>query len=785
MEACSSELRTVANAERPSWSAPSAARMIVRVTTSTRSIRAALIPLLAATFTTVVPSPARASSPHSPRPIDLAAARALIARVVPRAAASFDVAAIPDSAGLDVFEVASNGGRVELRGSSGVAIASALDWYLVHVAGKNTSLPLTPIALPAPLPRVPAPVHVTTRYHIRYFFNYCTFSYSMAWWNWRDWQSMIDWLALKGVNAPLAITGEEGVWRDVLRDFGFTRAQIGDFLVGPAYLPWGWMANIDGLGGPLPDSWIDSHVALERQILARERSLGMTPILQGFTGHVPKSITQVIPGAQIHQTGNWSAGFPGTYFLDPHDSLFQRMGRRFVEREKQLFGTDHLYAADPFNEINPPSNDSSFIGGVSSAIYAAMHAADTSATWVIQAWFLVNDAKFWQPPQAEAMLGAVPDDRMIVLDLYDEAAPLWKTRHAFYGKPWVFDVLYNFGGKVNVNGNLPRMAANLDTAVTSPDHGRLDGLGMTMEGFGANPIVEDFVMDQVWRDSVPDLTAWTRAWMTRRYGAFDAHAWSAWQLLLATAFKSAAQTGNFLAERPQFYVKGRAYRTGPIPPYDPRLLADALDSLLAAAPALGKNDSYRYDVVNLTRQVLGELGLPLVNRVQAAYEQRTRADLLARERDVDALLGDIDRLLATRPEFLLGRWIGDAKRWGTNSAERKRYEWNARDIITLWGTECTEGQNDDLNLYAFKEWSGMFASYYRPRWDAFFKALNASLDAGTTFDRAPFASASCAWEQRWSRETTPVFATEATGDPVASAERLLRKWEPAIRRSTP
>ena len=100
-----------------------------------------------------------------------------MARVVPGHGADFRLAAIPDSGGLDVFEVAQDGGRVVLRGSSGVAIASALNWYLEHVAGVNVSLPLQPIHLAA-LPPVPAPVRVSTPYRIRYFFNYCTFSYS-------------------------------------------------------------------------------------------------------------------------------------------------------------------------------------------------------------------------------------------------------------------------------------------------------------------------------------------------------------------------------------------------------------------------------------------------------------------------------------------------------------------------------------------------------------------------------------------------------------------------------
>ncbi|MEZ4412777.1 MAG: alpha-N-acetylglucosaminidase [Gemmatimonadales bacterium] len=718
------------------------------------------------------PSPVTAGPPRDS--VDLAAIAALIDRVLPGRAQDFTLTVIPDSAGLDVFEVDQDGSRIVLRGSSGVALASALNWYLEDVAGVSVSLPLQPVYLHT-LPAVSAKARHTTRYRIRYFFNYCTFSYSMAWWDWADWQRMIDWMALKGVNAPLAVTGQEAVWREVLQEFGFSREQVGQFLVGPAYLPWGWMGNIDGLGGPLPDSWIDSHITLERQILARERALGMTPVLQGFTGHVPESITQIYPAATIHQTGDWSAGFSGTWFLDPTDSLFQRFGRRFVETQTALYGTDHLYAADPFNEIDPPSDDSTFLAGMGKAIYGAMHGADPEATWVLQGWFLYYQAKFWRAPQARAMLGAVPNDRMVVLDLWGDRYPVWKAREGFYGKPWVWNVLYNFGGKVSMNGDLPKIAANLDSVLRSPDKGNLVGLGMTMEGLGTNPIVPDFVMGQTWLDSVPPVESWTKDYIARRYGAPDPHAWHAWQLLLATAYRSGAQTGNFLAERPQFYEKGTRYRSEPVPPYDPRILAAALDSLLAAAPALGANDAYRYDVVNLARQVLGELGLPLINAVQAAYDRKDQAALHAAEQRVVDLLQDLNTLAGTRREFLLGVWLADARRWGTTADERRLYEYNARNIITLWGSKCTEGQNDDLNLYAFKEWEGMFTSYYLPRWEAFFKLLNHSVTTGVQFDRAPFAAEMCAWEQQWSRETGS-FPTEPQGDAVATARRLAAKY---------
>ena len=329
---------------------------------------------------------------------------------------------------------------------------------------------------------------------------------------------------------------------------------------------------------------------------------------------------------------------------------------------------------------------------------------------------------------------------MIVLDLYGDRNPVWKRRDAFYGKPWIWNVLYNFGGKVTVNGDLPRIAANLDTALRTPEHGRLDGLGMMMEGLGYNPIVPDFVLGQIWHDSVADIEPWTRDWVTRRYGRFDPEAWNAWQQLLATAYRSAPQTGTFLVERPQFYHDSTAYRSQPLPPYDEHQLVTALDSLLAAAPRLGANDAYRYDVVNLTRQVLGQLGLPLVDSVEAAYNRKDRPALIAAERRVLGLLGDLDTLVGTRREFLLGRWLDDAKHWGSTDSERALYEWNARNIITLWGTKCTEGENDDLNLYAHKEWQGMFSTYYLPRWREFFRRLNQSLDEGRPFDRAPFAA---------------------------------------------
>ena len=109
----------------------------------------------------------------------------------------------------------------------------------------------------------------------------------MVWWKWEDWERLIDWMALHGVNMPLAITGQEAVWQKVWKKYGLTDDEIRSFFTGPAHLPWHRMCNIDGVDGPLPQAWIDSQAQLQKQIIRRERQLGMKPVLPAFAGHVP------------------------------------------------------------------------------------------------------------------------------------------------------------------------------------------------------------------------------------------------------------------------------------------------------------------------------------------------------------------------------------------------------------------------------------------------------------------------------------------------------------------
>lgn len=210
---------------------------------------------------------AAAAAPHT-------AARGILERLVPAKADLFLLETIPAENGRDVFEIESRNGKIVVRGSSGVAIASGWNWYLKYYCHGHVSLWGNRLNLPDPLPALPEKVRRVSPFPYRYYLNFCAFSYSLAWYDWPQWERLINWMAINGVNMPLSVTGQEAIWDQVYRRLGLSDQQLADFFVGPGYLPFGWMGCIDGWAGPLPKSWIDSHQELQKKILRGSGSWG-------------------------------------------------------------------------------------------------------------------------------------------------------------------------------------------------------------------------------------------------------------------------------------------------------------------------------------------------------------------------------------------------------------------------------------------------------------------------------------------------------------------------------
>ena len=696
------------------------------------------------------------------------AARALLLRLLPQYAGRFIFETAPSAEGQDVFEIESRDSAIVIRGNSGVAMAMGLNWYLKHFCHCHVSLSGKQLKLPDPLPGVTPKVRQVCWAKHRYFLNYCCFGYSLPWWDWSQWEAMIDWMALNGVNMPLAVTGQEAVWQAVCRRLGMTEQQIGDFLAGPPFLPFQWMGCLDGWGGPLPQKWIEQHEELAKKILARERELGMTPVLQGFTGHVPAAVAQRFPEAKLHRIRwiEWE-----TCLFDPLDPAFAKGAQMYMEEQAKRFGTDHLYAADTFIEMQPPSDDPKYLADLARAVYNGMAASDPQAVWVLQGWLFVHNPNFWKPPQARALFGAVADDRMLVLDLMCEQTPTWSKTEAFYGKPWLWCNLQNFGNTVHLTGALNRIGSELPVLRQQASCGRLAGLGFVNEGLGYNPVVYDLMFEMAWRDQRVDLGEWIDDYVHHRYGRENEQAHRAWHTLLDTIYNGAYYTRSVVDQLPHLQAAGG-------PPYGNARLVEAWEALLAAADELGPVDTFGFDLVNVGRQVLSNHAAVLHgNVVRAAQEKDVPAFAKAAGQFLQ-LIRDLDELLATRQEFLLGCWLEDAKRWGSTEAERARCEWNARRVLTMWGAGAS------LDDYARKEWSGMLSGYYLKRWEWFLRALGDSLRGNKPFDEKEFHRQFRPWMAAWS-DQREVYPTQPQGDSVQVARKLWTEYQQQLRPAAP
>ncbi len=707
----------------------------------------------------VVAAPAQGGDP-------VRAARGLVARVLPAQAKSFVLETIPADVGRDVFEIESRDGKVVLRGNTGVALACALNWYLKYYCQCHYSLKSRQLALPDPLPSVQPKVRRVSQDRLRYFLNYCCFGYSLPWYDWEQWERLINWMALNGVNAPLSVTGQEAVWRAASRRLGFTESDMREFLAGPPYLPFGWMGCLDGWGGPLPANWIERHAELEKKILARERALGMTPVLQGFTGHVPPAARKRFPGARLH-TVHWAEW--DTLLLDPLDPLFSRVAAVFLDEQKRLFGTDHLYAADTFIEMTPPSGETNFLAATARAIYQGLAQADAQAVWVLQGWTFFNQSQFWTQPRIAAFLDAVPDAHLVVLDLFCDVTPVWNRTGGFCAKPWLWCALQNFGDCVYLGGALNRIHTDLPAARRDPLGARLTGIGFVNEGLDYNPVVFDFLFEQAWRPEPVELGAWLRDYSRRAHGTRNADSEAAWAILKDTVFTGQHQVAPAYTLVPSLQPAGAL-------PYSNEQLTRAWRRLLDAAPAAGASDAYRFDLVSVTRQALGNDSAELQRDLAAAWRAKDRPALQAASRRLLELIADLDELLATRSEYLLGRWLEDAKRWGTNRQERERLEWNARRVLTMWGQQTL------IRDYSRRQWSGMLSGFYLKRWEKFCRALDSALETGSAFDERAFDTALQEWERQWAgqHESYPV---KPRGAPLAVSRRLWDKYHRVYRRA--
>ena len=621
----------------------------------------------------------------------------------------------------DFFELDQAGGKVVVRGNSWVNIATGINWYLKYNCGIHLTWGNMKAQLPAALPKVKVKERHETNMKMRYCFNYCTFSYSMAFWDWQRWQEEIDWMALHGVNMPLAIVGTECVWRNMLLKMGYSEDEVGEFIAGPAFLAWWEMNNLEGWGGPLPMSWYRQQEALQKNILKRMKQLGMEPVLPGYSGMMPHDAKQKL-GLDVSDGGTWN-GYVRPSNLMPTDKRFGEVADAYYAELTKLYGKSKYYSMDPFHE----SNDDATIdyAKAGKAVMDAMKRTNKEAKWVVQGWT--------ENPRQQ-MMADLKNGDIVILDLFSECRPMfgipsiWKRENGYDGHSWMFCMLENFGGNIGLHGRMDQLLNNYKLARNGKWTQTMTGTGFTMEGTENNPVMFELMSELPWLADVPTKEQWVKKYIVARYGKHDADIEKAWMILAESIYNCPLgnnQQGpheSIFCGRPglnNFQVKSwskmRNY-------YDPEDTKQAARLMLAAADRMKGNDNYLHDLVDITRQALADQGRRQYLKTIADYNAFARKDF---RKDADRFLKMImmqDSLLGTRSEFRLGRWTQQARNLGNTAKEKEQYEWNARVQITTWGNRVCADKGG-LRDYANKEWQGLLKDFYYNRWKIYFDAL--------------------------------------------------------------
>ncbi|CAL9579176.1 hypothetical protein SUDANB58_05000 [Streptomyces sp. enrichment culture] len=725
--------------------------------------RAALCAATALALLTAVLGPA--SSPAAAAPPGRAAfavhsARAALARLLPRHASQFRLVPVGRPASGDYFTVSGRAGDVRVRGTSPAVLLSGVNWYLKYTAGVDIGWPGTSTArLPRTLPAPAGTVRKDASVPHRFALNDTDDGYSGAYRDWASYERQIDLLALHGVNEVFVQMGADAVYHETFREFGYSGDELRSWIPGPAHQPWWLMQNMSGFGGPVSERLLKDRARLGRKIADRLRDLGMTPVLPGYYGTVPPGFTGKNPTGPVVPQGDW-VGFERPDWLDPRSEMFPEVAASFYRHQREMFGDSTMYKMDLLHEGGRPGNVP--VADAARAVMDALQRAHPGAVWTLIGW---------QKNPSTQIIDAVDKSRLFIVDGLSDRYDGLDREAAWHGTPYAFGTIPNFGGHTTIGANTAVWAERFERWRTKPGSA-LAGIAYLPEGTGGNPVAYELFTELAWRTGPVDHRAWFAAYAQRRYGGADPHAARAWELLRTGPYStpsgtwSEAQDSLFTA-RPRLTATKAASWSPEAMRYDPATVHRALVELLKVAPALRATDAYRFDLVDVARQVLANRSRTLLPQIKAAYDAKDLPLFRERAAEWKRDLALLDELLATDTRFLLGPWLEEARSWGRTEAERAAAEFDARSILTTWGHRSGSDAGG-LRDYANREWSGLVSGFYAMRWTTYLDSLDTALATG----RAPAAIDWFALENAWNlrRDRHPV---KASGDPVARATAVL------------
>lgn len=662
----------------------------------------------------------------------------------------FDVNHYSKSNKDDSYTISSEGNKIKIIGNNANALASGFNFYIKNYCYVDynplfsSNLINPQLFVPNNLPQIASPITNVAHYQYRYALNYCTYSYTMSFWKWNEWQQFLDWAVMNSINLMLDITGAEEIIRETLLDFGYSDKQVKQYICGPSYFAWFLMGNMTGYGGELSDTWFAQKVELARKIHELMQIYDITPVFQGFAGNIPDDL---FPNSSQYFANSWCGFGHVQNFLNPIDSseIFLHFLQQFNKHTIDLFGNvTNFRSADPFHErgySNPPSDIKR------SELYLDIMNKWKSVVGNNVVWLMQQ----WQGSVHQLDLQKLKDNgcnnNVLVLDLYADVAPMHDSMENTQ-TPWIWTMINNFGGRMGIFGqpskllNIPQQGASGNIYMS--------GIGIAPEAFGNSPILYETLLDMNYQapNTKPTLQQYITNYLLRSYGQqYNEENLNptsgAWKKILDTAYNpdmwqsnSHPGRGNYQGApesvfnaRPQHQIDHVSTWGGTNLGYDASEFKTTLNLFINSY--LGNNDrdnstNFIYDMADVSRQCLQNWALANLAEMWTNYD--TNHDYAQYQQQSETFVNVMDlqdKILSKINCWSLGNWINQARNVlnNMNDWDKDLCELNARSLITTWGQVNTANPGL-LNDYSNRQWSGLTNSLYKQRWSKYFNYMN-------------------------------------------------------------
>ena len=450
--------------------------------------------------------------------------------------------------------------------------------------------------------------------------------------------------------------------------------------------------------------------------------------------------------------------------MDPSESLFKELSKQFIEEQTKLYGNYHFFAGDIFHEIDSPDENDNYLNRIYKGIQEGLLYADSQSQWVLQSWSIRDEN-----------IDILDENHVIILDLYCDSEPKWKTTNAFHGHPWIWNIINNFGGRSGLGGKLDLVAHEIPRVLKHKTKGKLVGIGLAPEGIGYNPVMYDLLTEMNWRSNISDLKIWLYDYACRRYGYCSANIKLAWEKLLISVYsgpKSYPPLESIICAYPSLTAKKAGSNGSTEIYYDNDILVEALELLLKESDELSKTETYLNDIVDLCRQVGANIANQIYKELVYAVKSKNLPAFETISNKLFQLFNDLDLLLSSNKRFSLGSWLEEAKSKAKDEKDLIMLEWNARRQITLWSSP----EIAEFHDYANKQWGGLIKDYYLPRWKMFVDMQRYCLSNNIEFNEQQFKKKILEWAVEWSGRNDEFEITNYQNS-ILLAEKILELYK--------